>query len=380
MGGNYNNVPRITPKLGQMPNPYLKPERVEQLNFGFDLSVLKGRATLTVDVYQKVISDMLFSRSLNSATGFSSTTTNGASMLNKGFEVALGFRPLPQTSKFYWNFSVNAAVNKDALLTLPGGVTQIISSSDYGPIVTKVGRNTLSNFLYVSQGVYSNDNDVPVDPVTGLRYRNAAGGYYQAGDMNYSDIDGNYITNSRDLQIAGNPVPRVTGGFYSTMTYKAWSLTMSGTVLMKRDLLNNALSERLGNLYYPYGNKPNAGALTLPDISEYNYWKQPGDKAKYPNPLQYYGNTDNYNGSQTLFQEDGSYFKLNALTLGYTFKKDWIRRARMNNARIYLTGANLLMLSSYSGPNPENVTELGRDRLDSYPVAPSYTFGLNLEF
>lgn len=374
VGGNYNNVPRITPKLGQMPNPYLKPERVEQFNFGFDLSVLKGRATVTVDVYQKVISDMLYARSLNTATGFSSTTTNGASMLNKGFEVALGFRPLPQDSKFYWNFSVNAAVNKDALLSLPGGVTQIISSSGYGPIVTKVGRNTLSNFLYVSNGVYGNDDQVPVDPVTGLRYRNAAGGYYQAGDVRYGDVDGNFITNTRDLQIAGNPVPRVTGGFYSTMTYKQYSLTLSGTILLKRDLLNNALSERLGNLYYPYN------ALTLPDISEYDYWKQTGDATKYPNPLRYYGNTDNYNGSQTLFQEDGSYFKLNAATVGYTFNKNWIRKARMNNARIYLTGANLLMLSRYSGPNPENVTELGRDRLDSYPVSPSYTFGLNLEF
>lgn len=379
VGGNYNNVPRITPRLGQMPNPYLKPERVEQYNFGFDLSLLKGRATVTVDVYQKVISDMLFSRSLNSATGFSSTTTNGASMLNKGYEVSLGFRPLPADSKLYWNFSVNAAVNKDALLALPGGVTQIISSSDYGPIVTKVGRNTLSNFLYVSEGVYSTDNDIPVDPVTGLRYRNSSGGYYKAGDMNYRDVDGNYITNSKDLQIAGNPVPRLTGGFYSTMTYKQFSLTMSGTIVYKRDLLNNALSERLGNLNRPYGDT-DAGPLTLPSLDGYDYWKQSGDNAKYPNPLHYFGNTDNYNGSQTLFQEDGSYFKLNALTVGYTFNKDWIRKARLNNARIYLTGANLLMLSSYSGPNPENVTDLGRDRLDSYPAAASYTFGLNLEF
>ncbi|WP_316794135.1 SusC/RagA family TonB-linked outer membrane protein [Pedobacter frigoris] len=370
--GNYNNVPRISPVLGLMPNPYLKPEKVEQFNLGFDLSVLKGKATVTVDAYQKVISDMLFTQALPTSTGFATVTTNDASMMNKGVEVALSFRPLPASSKVYWNFSLNGAVNKDILLSLPGGATQILSGD--GSFITKVGRNTLSNFLYTSQGVYSRDSDVPVDPITGRSYKNASGGDYKGGDVIFKDVDGNYITDKNDLEIAGNPVPRMTGGFYSTLTYGKFGLTMNGSFTIKRDLLNNALSSRLGNYYAPFSQN------TMVDISEFDYWKNPGDLATYPNPLRYLGNTDSYNVAQTLFQEDGTYFKLNAATLSYAFEKNFLSRYGFTNARIYVTGANLFILSKYSGPNPENVTEVGRDRLDSYPNSQSYTIGFNLEF
>ncbi len=377
--GNYNNVPRISPVLGLMPNPYLKPERVEQFNLGFDLSVLKGKATLTIDAYQKVISDMLFSQALPTSTGFATVITNDASMMNKGIEVALSFRPLPISSKLYWNFSVNGAINKDVLLSLPGGASQILSGD--GSFITKVGRNTLSNFLYTSQGVYSRDSDVPVDPITGRSYKNTKGGDYKAGDVMFKDVDGNYITDINDLEIAGNPVPRVIGGFYSTLTYGKFGLTLNGSFTIKRDLLNNALSSRLGNYYFPFGNDVSpAGPKTMVDISQYNYWRSPGDVATYPNPLRYLGNTDSYNSSQTLFQEDGTYFKLNSATFSYAFNKSFVSRYGFTNARIYLTGANLFILSKYSGPNAENVTELGRDRLDSYPNSPSYTVGFNLEF
>ncbi|WP_316836030.1 SusC/RagA family TonB-linked outer membrane protein [Pedobacter nutrimenti] len=374
VAGNYNNVPRISPKLGVMPNPFLKPERVEQYNAGFDISVLNSKISLTVDAYQKVITDMLFTQDLPTSTGFTTVVTNSASMMNKGLEFSLGFRPLPTGSKLYWNLSLNAAINRDVLLSLPGGVSQLLS--DGGAILTKVGRNTLSNFLYISQGVYSTDKDVPVDPVTGRAYKNAAGGDYKAGDVIYKDVDGNYITDKNDLQLAGNPIPKVTGGFYSVLTYGQFGLTLSGSFTFKRDLLNNALSTSLSNNYDPFS----LDKTTMVDISRYNYWKQPGDVAKYPNPLRYLSNTDPFNSSQTLFQEDGSYFKLNSATVSYSLDKNFLKRYGISTLRVYATGNNLFLLSKYSGPNPENVTELGRDRIDSYPNSPSYVLGLNLEF
>jgi hypothetical protein len=270
--------------------------------------------------------------------------------------------------------SVNGAINRDVLLSLPGGATQLLS--DGGAIISKVGRNTQNNFLYISQGVYSRDQDVPVDPVTGRAYRNAKGGDYKGGDLMYKDVDGNFITDKNDLQIAGNPVARLTGGFYSVLTYGKFGLTLSGSFTVKRDLLNNALSSSLNNNYNPFSLDKSA----MVDISQYNYWKQPGDQARYPNPLRYLSNTDPYNSSQTLFQEDGTYFKLNSATFSYALKKEFLSRYGINNLRFYATGNNLFILSKYSGPNPENVTELGRDRIDSYPNSPSYVLGLNLEF
>ncbi|CAL1519834.1 SusC/RagA family TonB-linked outer membrane protein [Chitinophaga sp. MM2321] len=370
--GNYNDVTRISPHLGQMPNPFLKPEKVEQLNYGFDMSIFNGRVGLTVDAYTKTVYNMLYSRPLATSTGFSSTFTNDASLYNYGYEVSLTLRPFKSTSKINWTVNLNCAVNRDVLLSLPGGATQMLSTDN--TIINRVGYGALSNYLYVTQGVYRTDDDVPVDPITGLRFRTGDLGYYKGGDVKFGDIDGNYVTDEADKQVAGTPVARITGGFNSYLTYKNFSLSFNGTVLFKRDLINNALAERMDNMRSPYEEK------TLVDLSGMNYWSQSGNVSRYPNPYNYNAYTNSYRGLQTLFEEDGSYIKINAVTVGYTVDRKWSSKYHINALRVYTTVTNPLMVTGYTGPNPESVTELGRDRLDTYPVSKTLSFGLNVEF
>lgn len=370
--GNYNGVTRISPHLGLMPNPSLRPEKVKQYNYGFDLGILSGRFGVTLDYYTKTVYDMLYQQDLGTATGFQSTFTNDASVYNYGYEVQLTFRPFPNTSKVNWTVNFNWAVDKNVLLQLPGSSAAVLSSD--GTIINRVGYGALSNFLYISKGVYRTDDDVPVDPVTGLPYQSSSGTFYRAGDMKFEDVDGNYITNEIDKQVAGTPVPRVTGGFSSYLTYKNYSINFNGSFTLKRDLLNNALSDRLSNLRDP------TATGTLVNLDDLSYWKASGDVAHYPYPFNYLSNTNPYDPMQTLFQEDGSYFKLNALTVGYTFDRELTEKIGIRAIRLYLTVTNLFIITDYSGPNPEAVTELGRDGLGTYPISRTLAFGLNVEF
>src|SRR3546814_2346734 len=82
---------------------------------------------------------------------------------------------------------------------------------------------------------------------------------------------------------------------------------------------------------------------------------------------------------QTLWAEEGSYFKINNLTLSYMFTKKTVRRIGLANLRIYFSTDNLITFSPYTGPNPENVTSMGRDASGGYPVARTYNIGLHLE-
>jgi hypothetical protein len=355
-----------------MPNPYLKPEKVEQFNYGLDMSIFNGRVGLTLDAYTKTVYNMLYTRPLSTSTGFSSTYTNDASLYNYGYEVSVTFRPFKATSKVNWTINLNTAINRDVLLSLPGGATQMLSDDE--TVMNRVGYGALSNYLYVTQGVYRTDDDVPVDPITGYRYRSGDIGYYRAGDVKFQDIDGNYVTDGSDKQVSGTPVARITGGFSSYLVYKNFSLNFNGTILFKRDLINNALSERMDNLRSPYDDG------TLVNLSDLNYWSQPGNVAKYPNPLDYRSQAGSYRALQTLFQEDGSYIKINAITLGFTANRKWSSQYHMNALRVYTTVTNPFLFTGYSGPNPEAVTELGRDRLDTYPISRTLSFGLNVEF
>jgi TonB-linked SusC/RagA family outer membrane protein len=372
INGNYNDVTRISPHLGLMPNPYLKPEKVKQYNYGFDLGLKQGRFGVTFDFYTKTVYDMIYDQSLPTSTGFKDVFTNDASLYNYGYEVQFTIRPFPTTSKVNWTINLNWAMDKNILLALPGGAAQSLSGD--GTIVNRVGYEALLNFLYISQGVYRTDEDVPVDPVTGLAYHNADGTIYRGGDMKFEDVDGNYITNNTDLQVAGTPVPRYTGGFSSYLTYKNYSINFNGSFTLGRKLLNNALASRMANLRSPFTQG------TLVDLNAMDYWKGPGDVARYPNPFAYQYNTDPYRELQTLYQEDGSYIKLNALTVAYSFDRELTERYGIRAVRLYATVTNLFMITNYSGPNPEAVSELGRDGLGTYPIARTLAFGLNVEF
>ncbi len=150
---------------------------------------------------------------------------------------------------------------------------------------------------------------------------------------------------------------------------------MYATYTADRTILNNALADRIAIMRNPFSQ------TSVVPLNDLDIWKAPGDVAKYPYPYDYarFDQIQPLRADQTLWQESGSYLKVSNVTLSYMFDKKWIRRFGLNQLRIYASTNNLVTFSKYSGPNPENVTTLGRDISNGYPVPRTYNLGLNLE-
>ena len=252
-------------------------------------------------------------------------------------------------------------------------------------VANRIGRNSISNYLFVNNGVYANTSDVPIDPVTGLRMRsegNLTGylGYlqsYQGGDAILYDANGDYVIDYRDRQVTGNTQPLITGGFFNTFVYGQFSLNIAATFTAFRSIMNNALAYRMTQLSAPFD------AISVPAIDGDKMWRGPGDnRATYANAYNYAHEAvmGNFRPEQTLWQENGSYLKINSATFSYSVPKKSAKRLGVNGIRTYVSSSNLWTISPYSGPNPESVTSLGKDLSGMYPNPRTYTLGLNVTF
>lgn len=227
----YNGNNRVGSDFDLLPNPNLKPTTTTQYDVGFEGGFFDDRIDVVFDAYYKNVKNLLRQKPLADITGFNNVQTNESSLVDYGYELTLTFRPLSPRSPVQWSISVNGALNKDILTHLPDNAHQLIQTdaSTGQNILYRVGRNSLTNYLLNTEGIFATTEDVPVDPATGLRYRTTGGIYFQGGDPYWQDVDGNYILDINDYIAAGNSQPLVTGGLQSYLTYKNFSLNINAT-------------------------------------------------------------------------------------------------------------------------------------------------------
>src|SRR5690606_30155069 len=242
-------------------------------------------------------------------------------------------------------------------------------------------------FLYVNRGVYANDSDVPVDPATGKRLRvggdNTDQAYFKAGDPIFVDLNGDYIIDEKDQAIVGNSQPRMTGGINMNLRYKALTVNINTSFTLRRDIINQSLAQRFGYFNDPTASNGGYNGVLVP-IDAYNFWTPDNrEGAVYPNPFDYtrVNIVKPYRANQTLFMEDGSYFKINGISMAYSLGRRVLRfLGNIERANITASANNIYTFSHYSGINPENVTGLGYDQSSGYPNSRTYSIGLNVTF
>ena len=389
IGNYYNNNPTVSMQFNSVPNPFFEPEASTKTRLGLELGFVNNRYSFVIEPYYNTSDNQLWGRQLSNVTAFEALTLNGASVVTRGVEFSTNLR-LIEEDKHKLVVDANITYNKNTLAQLPGGVREdIVLQNDGGgdvPVVRRLGRAQFANLMFVNKGVYASTTDVPVNPATGLRLQYGTRGrdqFFKAGDPIWVDINGDYLIDENDMVPVGNPFPKFYGGISPMYTFGPFQLRVSTSFVIKRDILNLVLANRLKT----YTSPTSIGAVQ--PIDELNYWKPSnGDLdngsagAVYPNPYDFTraGALDPYRVNQTLYMEDGSYFKIGSIALSYTVPEARIKQFGMSQLRVNASMYNVYTFSKYSGINPETVTQLGRDISGGYPVPRGYSLGIAVQF
>ncbi len=397
-------------------NPNLKWETTTSTNVGLDLSLLRNRINLTVDWYNNQSNDLLIKNNIPTSTGYKFQYQNIGSVRNRGFEIVLNTVNV-NTGGFRWTTDFNISFNRSKVLSIYGesGDDYFTRSQDDGHCMymVKVGQPIGQFYGYFYDGVYTTDMfDQTTDPATGeMSYILKSGIPYdknrkredvQPGDMKLKrlsdavDKNGEPIfasTGEADRTVIGQAQPKFTGGFQNTFTYKGFDLNIFMNFCYGNKIFNMS-SQRFIGPYLPNQNSlavmnsrftlldPATGKETrdLNRLAQLNpnqhnpraMWSIKSDnKLAITCPMDYY-------------LEDGSFLRLNTITLGYSLPKKILSRARINSLRIYVTLNNIHTFTDYTGYDPEvsstsSVLTAGLDS-SSYPRSKSYVVGLNLTF
>ena len=399
-------------------NPNLTWETTITRDLGLDFGFLHERINGTFDVYNNTAKNILIPHAVT-APGYSQVYENTAQTSNKGVELTINAN-LANKKNFTFDLNFNIGFNKSNVESLASGLTSMSFSSGWAgtdnknqeDYIVKVGQPIGLIYGWICDGYYTtNDfssyNDASQKyilkdgvPTTGL-----LGGTIgiRPGTMKLRDVSGpngkpDGVVDSYDRVVIGDTNPLFQGGFGFNTTFYGFDLAANFTFDYGNDIYNankiassqqyrsgtypNMLAIMRQSNSYSYMN-PETGQLmtSLEDLAK---WNEGANAKQYWSPYSI--------GSSTIVPtdwaiEDGSFLRLQSVTLGYTFSNKVIKKLRVQNLRIYTTATNLFVLTNYSGYDPE-VSSYSRNSsystltpgidYSSYPKSRGFTFGINL--
>ncbi len=373
---NGTSVPLI---LNNIANATLTWETTEQSNIGVDFSLADGLVTGTVDAYDKTTKDLLVSSNIAPSTGFSNLIVNRGELSNKGLEIALQVNPI-STDDLDISFGGNIAFNETRIEGLSSQpLSPILIDGSYADRRFYLG-NTISrgNYFKYPANIFIEGEE------TALFYGFETDGIYQtgdttvgnaqAGDVRIIDQNGDNVIDISDRTIIGNPNPDYTFGINLSVRYKAFSLSALVNGVYGNDIVN-------GNLIQ-MGNAEGLFRNILSD-AYHGAWRPEKPSNSYPR-IGYLGNDGpEFLAISDRYVEDGSYLRLNNITLGYDLPIN--ENNTIKGANIYVTGQNLLTLTNYSGYDPEITSFMWTGLINGVdwngpPNSRNILIGLNLNF
>ena len=372
-GYSFGGTPYAGYYVTAVGNESLTWETTRGTDLGVDVEFL-DRFALTADWYKKRTSNLLLQIQLEMETGFESALANRGKVDNAGVEVGLEARIFEPAEKngFGWRANFNYATNRNRVVDL-GGPEEIeadLITTDYNLPGTKirVGHPIGVFYGFKSLGVIPD-----AAAASQVKYTNFNNNAYTEGDMLVADIDGDNRITLNDRTIIGNPTPKFTVGLTNTFSYYGFELT---------GLLQGSYGGDLLNV-----NRIRTESSPRVNVSReryYDAWSPTNRNAKFPqigeNPNQV--GTNNFTSN---LLEDGSYLRLQTITLSWGVPEQFIGRTGVTSARVYVTGTNLFTITDYSGYNPDvsgqsvGNTNRGID-IGTYPLSRGVTFGLNFNY
>lgn len=347
-------------------------ETTEQSTFGLDLTLFDRSLDLTVDYFNKKTNDLIEYGKVSVTSGVAEAPyANLGTVTNKGWEFSLNY------NKTFGDFSFNVFGN---LSILDGKVDdlkglQAIEHSDIvynslTPLRSTPGQPWYSFYTYETLGIFKSQEEINSylhkDPVTGqttMIQPNA-----KPGDFIRKDNNGDGIINDADKAYKGSYQPKKTYAFGAGVNYKGIDFSF---------MFQGVGGNKIYNVFRQMGVTGASGNNMLTEVLD-SWTFNP--ESNFPRLPLLTGAGSNYTETNDFFLESGSYLRLKNVVLGYTLPKNVMSKIGLpaSSLRFYVSGENLVTITPYSGVDPE----VGNNGIDAstYPLARTFTFGLNLNF
>ena len=414
MLSNYTTTWGVGVLNGNNANPNLKWETTYSTNVGFDLSLFDSRIDLVVDWYYKKTNDLLMMLDLPAYLGGpgadeiygapSNPWGNVGSLRNTGIEVTLNTVNV-ESKNFQWRSNVVFSLNRNKVLSLDSETGTLPQTLQIGSDITTVTNTVVGEPIGQFWGYkvigrfdkpedfYYKDADGNVKAValpegSSIASSPETGGVF-IGDYIYEDINGDGVIDNNDQTFIGSPEPKFTWGFGNTFTYKNFDLSIQFSGSYGNKVLNYGRRwlEVTGSTSNQLKSVLDYARLAKIDVNgpeDYRNYYVTNTGSIQPRLSTESGQNNNFRQSDK-FVEDGSYIRLQNVSLSYTLPRKWLKDTFLTNVKLYCNAQNLFTITKYDGMDPEVGSLRGTALLNGvdysrYPSPRIYTFGVNVQF
>ncbi|HPG12109.1 MAG TPA: TonB-dependent receptor, partial [Chitinophagaceae bacterium] len=342
-------------------------ERTTSRNVGLDATFLRNKIEFSIDVYKNTTKDLLINVPVPTSSGYTTQIQNVGSTENRGVEMQINATPISKKD-FTWTANFNISFNKNEITALSTYQDSYLQASGWGvgntpaDFIVKVGEPVGSIRGFITDGYYTL-SDFDYDPNTGTYtlkadQPNNIGVTSLApypGRLKFKDLDGNGLIDDADRTIIGVAQPKFFGGLNQQFSYKNFDLSVFFNFQVGNDVIN------ANKLEFTNAYTPNANMLSVMN----NRWRNvdangvvvtdPTELAKINANATLWSPSTSSNAFalHTWAVEDGSFLRLNNITLGYNLPESILKKLKIQRFRVYITGNNLHVFTKYSGYDPE---------------------------
>lgn len=346
-------------------NANLSWEKSESKNFGIDFGLFNKYLNVSADYYILNRNGLLLDVPVPQQSGYSTSLQNIGKIENKGLEIQLSLKPVHIGDNFEYSSNFSFSTNKNKVLALANGQTQIVTGAN-NFAVTKVGGSIAEMYGYNILGVYKSQQEIDNSPhISGTLI----------GDYIMEDLNKDGKIDANDKKSFGSGMPKYVLGFTNSFKYKNFDLSFTFYSELGRKIYNGdqvSITESgegfgVATQYY-FDNRYNP--VTNPD-------------GIYAMPNMNFSNNRKEARTSNIFFKNGDYVRLRSLRLAYNLPEELVSALKVKSIQIYFVGNNLLTFTSYRGQNldanSDSILTQGYDN-GYYPVAKTYSFGMNMKF
>lgn len=360
----YQNKVSATPS--RLANPLLHWETANMAAVGIDLAFI-NRIDMSLDLYNTDNTGLLLNVPVAPSTGFFEVTKNAGSVRNQGIEYRIDANVL-NIDKWNWNIGFNIGFNRNRVTNTPNGPFLQTASSVSQQV--KEGQDIYSWYMKEWAGV---------DPENGdpLWY------VVDENEQYVLDENGNKTTtndyNATNAHVVGKATPLFSGGLNTQLSWNGIFLSVNTNFTYGNKIYNyTRMSTDADGAYVGYNQMSIENS-----VQGWSRWEKAGDVATHPKAML--NGNKNSNAISSRYLEDGSYFRIKNLTVGYDFPTKLIKKAYMTRCRIYFSADNLFTATKFSGMDPEitlttSTYDLAGMYSNTYPVGRTFQGGVEISF